>query len=229
MALKLIIFDLDGTLVDSRVDIMHAVNYAISPYNIEPVNLAETTTLVGEGATRLIGKLLEKRKASLDISVLVARFESYYAAHPVSHTTLYPGVPETLRFLRDYRKAVISNKFRSIALKVLEGLQLSQYFDEVAGVDTFPERKPSPLPILRILDRIGARPEETFVVGDSIYDIQAGRASGTKTVAVTYGYGSPGFSDNADFIITDFPQLIDVVSHFDSDAVGERTGRSEIK
>ena len=212
MALKLIIFDLDGTLVDSRVDIMHAVNYAISPYSMEPASLAETMTLVGEGATRLIGKLLEKRKVNLDISLLIARFESYYSTHPVSHTTFYPGVPETLRSLHNYRKAVISNKFRSIALKVLEELQLSQYFDEVAGVDTFPERKPSPVPILRILDLFEARPEEAIVVGDSIYDIQAGRASGTKTVAVTYGYGSPGFSDSADFVITDFPQLIDVVN-----------------
>jgi phosphoglycolate phosphatase len=214
MALKLIIFDLDGTLVDSRVDIMNAVNYAISPYSIEPVSLAETMTLVGEGATRLIGKLLEKRKVNLDIPVLVARFESYYSSHPVTQTVPYPGVPETLRSLHDYRKAVVSNKFRSISLEVLEKLQLAQYFDEVAGVDTFPERKPSPLPILRILDKFGARAEETFVVGDSIYDIQAGRASGTKTVAVTYGYGSPGFSDNADFVITEFPQLIAVVNGF---------------
>jgi phosphoglycolate phosphatase len=214
MALKLIIFDLDGTLVDSRVDIMHAVNYAIAPYSMEPVNLQETTELTGEGAPRLMEKLLKKRKGHLDISVLVDRFESYYSSHPVTHTVPYPGVPETLRSLRDYRKAVVSNKFRSISLEVLEKLQLSQYFDEVAGVDTFAERKPSPLPILRTLDKFGARPEETFVVGDSIYDIQAGHASGTKTVAVMYGYGSPGFSDNADFVITEFPQLIDVVNGF---------------
>jgi phosphoglycolate phosphatase len=218
MVLKLIIFDLDGTLVDSRVDIMHAVNYAISPYGIEPVHLQEMPELVGEGAIRLMEKLLKKRRVSLDISMLVDRFESHYSAHPVSHTVPYPGVPETLRSLRDYRKAVVSNKFRSISLQVLEKLQLSQYFEEVAGVDTFPERKPSPLPILRILDTFEARPEETLVVGDSVYDIQAGRASGTKTVAATYGYGSPGFSDNADFIIADFTQLIEVINRFNETA-----------
>ena len=223
MALKLIIFDLDGTLVDSRTDIMSALNYAISPYNVEPVSLDETMTLVGEGATRLIGKLLEKRKISLDLSLLVARFESYYSEHPVSHTAPYPGVPETLRYLHNYRKAVISNKFRSIALKVLEGLQLSQYFDEVAGVDTFPERKPSPVPILRILEQFEVKSEEAFIVGDSIYDIQAGRASGAKTVAAAYGYGSPGFSDYADFIITEFPQLISVVNRLvQLSTVGDR-------
>jgi phosphoglycolate phosphatase len=218
MVLKLIIFDLDGTLVDSRLDIMHALNYAISPYGIEPVHLQETTELVGEGAIRLMEKLLKKREVHLDISALVDRFESHYSAHPVTHTVPYAGVPETLLSLRDYRKAVISNKLRSISLQVLEKLQLSQYFENVAGIDTFPERKPSPLPILRILDKFAARPEETFIVGDSIYDIQAGRASGTKTVAVTYGYGSPGFSDNADFIITDFPQLIDVINRFNGAA-----------
>ncbi len=216
MVLKLVIFDLDGTLVDSRLDIMHAVNHAISPYAIEPVDLPETTELTGEGATRLMEKLLKKRNVDLDIPVLVDRFESYYSAHPVSYTVPYPGVPETLRSLPEYRKAVISNKFRSISLQVLEKLQLSQYFEEVAGADTFPERKPSPVPILRILDRLAVRPEETLVVGDSIYDIQAGGAAGTKTVAVTYGYGSPGFSDNADFIITHFRQLIDVVNRFNA-------------
>jgi phosphoglycolate phosphatase len=214
MILKLIIFDLDGTLVDSKVDITNAVNYAISPYCVEPASVEETTTLVGEGVTRLIAKLLEKRKVYLDLSVLVARFRSYYSEHPVSHTAPYPGVKQTLRSLHRYRKAVISNKFRSSALEVLGELQLSQYFDEVAGVDTFPERKPSPVPVLLILDQFKARPEETLIVGDSIYDIQAGRASGIKTVAAAYGYGSPGFSENADFTITDFPQLIDVINRF---------------
>jgi phosphoglycolate phosphatase len=222
MVLKLIIFDLDGTLVDSRVDIMNAVNYAISPYSMEPMSLEETTILVGEGVTRLFAKLLEKRKVNLDMPGLVARFESYYAAHPVSHTAPYPGVPETLRSLHNYRKAVISNKFRSIAVTVLEELQFSRYFDEIAGVDTFPERKPSPVPVLRILDLFEVRPEETIVVGDSIYDIQAGRASGVRTVAVSYGYGSPGFSDNADFVITEFPQLIDVINRLERGfAVGD--------
>ncbi|MBP1731238.1 MAG: phosphoglycolate phosphatase [Deltaproteobacteria bacterium] len=190
---------------------MHAVNHAISPYAIAPVTLQETKELTGEGAIRLMEKLLKKREVDLEISTLIDRFESYYAEHPVSHTVAYPGVPETLRSLRDYRKAVISNKFRSISLQVLEKLELSQHFDEVTGVDTFPERKPSPLPVLRVLDRFAAKPEEALIVGDSIYDIRAGRAAGTKTVAVTYGYGAPGFSDDADFIITDFPQLIDIV------------------
>ena len=223
MILKLIIFDLDGTLVDSKVDITNALNYAISPYSMEPVSVEETTTLIGEGVTRLIAKLLEKRKANLDLSVLVARFRSYYSAHPVSHTVPYPGVQQTLRSLHRYRKAVISNKFRSSALEILEELQLSQYFDEVAGVDTFPERKPSPVPILRILEQFEVKSEEAFIVGDSIYDIQAGRASGAKTVAATYGYGSPGFSDYADFIITEFPQLISVVNRLvQLSTVGDR-------
>jgi phosphoglycolate phosphatase len=222
VALKLIIFDLDGTLVDSRPDIMHAVNHAISPYGIEPVNLPETTELVGEGAIRLMEKLLEKRNVDLEISVLVDRFEWYYSAHPVRHTVVYPGVPETLRFLRDYHKAIVSNKFRSISLEVLKKLGLAQYFEEVAGVDTFPERKPSPLPVLRMLERFATSPEETIMVGDSMYDIQAARAAGAKAVAAAYGYGSRGFSEDADFIITDFPQLRDIVKRLNSTSAGLR-------
>lgn len=225
VTLKLIIFDLDGTLVDSRPDIMHAVNHAIAPYAIDPVDLVETTELVGEGAIRLMEKLLKKRKVSLDVPALVDRFESYYSAHPVSHTVVYPGVPETLHSLRDYRKAIVSNKFRSISLQVLERLGLSQHFDEVAGVDTFPERKPSPLPVLRMLEKFSVNPEEALMVGDSMYDIQAARAAGAKTVAAAYGYGSRGFSDDADFTITDFPQLVEVVERCTGSAPG-RLGRS---
>lgn len=208
------IFDLDGTLVDSRADIMHAVNYAISSHAIQPVSLEETTELVGEGAMRLMEKLLKKRGVRLDPAMLVDRFESYYGAHPVSHTVAYPGVPETLQALHQYRKAIVSNKVRSISLEVLERLDLSRYFEEVAGADTFPERKPSAVPVLRILEKLAVRPEETLIVGDSAYDIEAGRAAGTKTVATTYGYGAPGFSNNADFVITAFPQLIDVINRF---------------
>jgi len=220
VGLKLIIFDLDGTLVDSRADIMHAVNYAIASHGIQPVSLQETMELVGEGAIRLMEKLLKKRKAHLAISTLIDRFESYYAEHPVSQTVPYPGVTETLQALHQYRKAVISNKFRSISLQVLERLNLSRYFEEVAGADTFPERKPSPVPVLRILEEFGARPEETLIVGDSTYDIEAGRAAGIKTVAAMYGYGAPGFSHNADFVITEFSQLIDVVNRFNATMVG---------
>jgi phosphoglycolate phosphatase len=212
MPLKLIIFDLDGTLVDSSVDISNALNYSIAPYGIGQVSVKETLTLVGEGVTRLIEKLITKRGRRLEIPVLVARFMDYYATHLADNTVAYPSVPDVLEKLRKFRKAIISNKSESLSLQVLDSLGLRQFFDFVAGADTLSKKKPSPEPILEVLSRFAVSPRETVIVGDSIYDVEAGRAAGIRTVAAMYGFGAPGFSRNADFEIGsmgDLPLLLE--------------------
>jgi phosphoglycolate phosphatase len=211
MDIKLLIFDLDGTLIDSSVDISNALNYAIQPYGLGPVSVAETITLVGEGVTRLIGKLLEKRCKDVALPPLVERFLWHYSAHFADHTSPYPGTREMLDALSGYRKAIISNKLESLSLQVLDALDLHKYFDCVVGGDTVPQKKPSPEPVLSVLSRFGASPCEALLVGDSIYDIEAGRAAGVKTVAVLHGYGSPEFSERADYAITSIIGLLDVI------------------
>ena len=109
MKIKLIIFDLDGTLVNSSVDITNALNYAIGPYGLEKLTVARTISLVGEGVTSLIGKLLGQSAADRK-NVVLNRFLDYYSEHLTDFTVPYPGVRETLEMLGDYRKAVISNK-----------------------------------------------------------------------------------------------------------------------
>jgi phosphoglycolate phosphatase len=212
MAVRLIIFDLDGTLIDSVGDICAAVNYAIGPHGLTPVSLEETRASVGEGVSSLIEKVLALKKAtSLDREELTKRVLEYYSSNLVANTAPYPGVRETLEYLGACRKAVISNKLTRLAEKILEALDLLKYFEVVAGSDSYSERKPSPVPILRVLSLLGVPPYEAVMVGDSLYDMAAGRAAGLKTVAVTYGYGTPGFSDGSDFVIDRFSQLLEVI------------------
>jgi phosphoglycolate phosphatase len=215
MPTELLIFDLDGTLVDSSVDISNALNYAIQPFGIEPVSLAETLTLIGEGVTRLIGKLIERREADLDLPILLDRFFDHYTVHFADHTAPYPGVEEVLQALCDRKKAIVSNKRESLSLRMIEAMGLRRYFNYVAGGDTFSEKKPSPLPIIDVLSRFGVPPENALLIGDSIYDVEAGRAARVRTIAALYGYGSPGFSRRADYEITTIYELPEVVRQSD--------------
>ncbi|HME44005.1 MAG TPA: HAD-IA family hydrolase [Syntrophorhabdales bacterium] len=212
MAVRLIIFDLDGTLIDSVEDICGAVNYAIEPHGLAPVTLEETRASVGEGVPSLIEKVLTLKKATfLDTEALTKRVLEYYSSHLVAKTAPYPEVRETLEHLGACRKAVISNKLTGLAERILEALDLRKYFEVVAGSDSCPERKPSPVPVLRVLSLLDVPPQEALIVGDSVYDMAAGRAAGLGTVAVTYGYGTPGFSEGCDFVIDRFSELLEVV------------------
>lgn len=218
MSVELVIFDLDGTLIDSSPDIASSVNHALQPFGVPPLTVEETRELVGEGVTRLIDKVIERRRENLpsgaaepDRMLLLRRFLDHYAAHLTDHTTVYPGVGETLERLAGHRKAVISNKREDLSVAVLRELGLLRHFELVLGSDTTPERKPSPVPIRFVLARTGVRREAAIIVGDSNYDIEAGRAAGVRTVGVTYGYRSVDFLRGADFIITAMPELVDVL------------------
>ncbi len=215
MPIKLIIFDLDGTLIDSSIDIANAINYAIEPYGARPITVKETISLVGEGITRLIEKLIERESINADRNALTERFLEHYSAHLIDNTTIYPGVRETLQKLKDYKKAVISNKREALSTKILNDLGLLKYLDLVVGSDTTPERKPSPIPILHVLSRLNIKPEETVIVGDSNFDIEAGKAAGIKTIAVTYGYRPLDLLKGADFIIDRMDELIDIFRRFE--------------
>ncbi|HEX8947937.1 MAG TPA: HAD-IA family hydrolase [Dissulfurispiraceae bacterium] len=207
----MLIFDLDGTLVDSSGDICDSINYAVAPCGVPPISVGETVGLVGEGITRLMEKIIEKEGLRVDKDALVKRFLDYYAAHLVDKTTVYPGVRETLEGVDGYKKAVISNKLEALSLQVLERLGIARYFDLIVGSDTTPERKPSPVPVLHVLSRLDVRPEAAAIVGDSNYDVEAGKAAGIRTIAVTYGYRTVDFLRGADFIIKRMDELTDIL------------------
>jgi len=212
MPVKLIIFDLDGTLVDSSVDVSNALNYAIRPYSSLEVSVEETIALVGEGVSALVGKLVEERGIDIDLPTLVRRFLDYYRTHLTDHSAPYPGAEKTLRALSRQKKAVVSNKLEALSIQLLKTLNFLEYFDYVAGGDTSLQKKPSPVPILNVLTRFDTLPSDALFVGDSIYDMAASRAACVKSVAALYGYGSPGFSDGADYSIERIEELIDLVA-----------------
>ena len=150
MPVKLLIFDLDGTLVDTCGDITNALNYALNNYGMEGLTVESTKQLVGEGLTRLVEKVLGAEKDRLRDDVM-GRFLAYYSEHLTDYSVAYPYVRETLEALGGYRKAVISNKRESLSARLLDMLDLRKYFDLVVGSDTTPEKKPSPVPVIYVL------------------------------------------------------------------------------
>lgn len=204
--IKLIIFDLDGTLVDSSVDIANAMNYAIAPYGLDEISVERAKQMVGEGVTRLIEKMVAEERAEIRPAVL-ERFIQYYSDHLADFTLPYPGVVEALEGLQNYKKVVLSNKREGHSKRLLDMLGLSRFFDAVLGSDSVEERKPSPKPVFQILRMFSVAPEEAVIVGDSGFDIEAGRTAGVKTVAVTYGFRAVEFLREADVLIDDMREL----------------------
>jgi len=207
MSLKLIIFDLDGTLVETVQDITNALNYALMSHGIKKLTVKETTELVGEGITRLVEKVLPEGKEQLKDDVM-KKFLEYYSEHLIENSKEYPHIRETLENLNHFKKAVISNKREVLSKRLLEELDLEKYFNLIVGSDTAGERKPSPVPVLYVISKLNVRPEESIVVGDSYYDIKAGKMAGAKTVAVTYGYQPKELLKEADYLINDLRELV---------------------
>lgn len=204
---KLVIFDLDGTLVDSSEDITNAINYATKGMGLKAFSVPEIVDLVGEGLPRLIEKSLPQRLSARKDEVL-EKFLVYYSAHLTDNTRPYPGVEDTLACLSSSLKAVLSNKREDLSRRVLQETGLLKYFDFVAGGDTFQERKPSPLPVAAILEKFQIRQKDAIIVGDSEVDIQTGRRAGVCVIGVSYGYRSRDFLREADHIIDRIDALI---------------------
>jgi|YNPNPStandDraft_1061719.scaffolds.fasta_scaffold00425_22 phosphoglycolate phosphatase len=214
MRYELIIFDLDGTIADTCQDITEALNHCLKLRNISIFSTQEVKKMVGEGVRRLIEKALQSKKVSFSedlLNELIKCFISYYGEHIADFTKTYPEVEDTLEKLKPFKKAIISNKTEYLTIKTLEQLNLKHYFDFIAGSDSFPEKKPSPLPILKVIEKFSVPKDKTLIVGDSNIDIEAGKSAGVQTVAVTYGYREKELLKDADFMIDNFGELIKIV------------------
>ncbi len=207
-AARLLVFDLDGTLVDSKEDLSNAVNVALESFDLPPLPKPVIYSYVGDGASALILRALPKEKAALLPEVL-DRFLAYYRRHLLDSTRAYPGVAEALRkWAGIYRMAVLTNKGVEMSREILSGLSLDGYFFEVRGGDSFDTKKPDPEGLLHLLREAGAEAREAIMVGDSRNDVLAGRGAGAVTCGVTYGLGASGFAESPpDFTVDRFPDL----------------------
>jgi phosphoglycolate phosphatase len=212
IAARLLVFDLDGTLVDSKEDLATAVNVALASFDLPPLPHPVIYSYVGDGASALIRRALPAEREGLLQDVL-DRFLSYYRRHLLDTTRPYPGVVEELRrWSGIYRMALLTNKPIVMTEAILSGLSLSRHFFEVRGGDSFETKKPDPQGLLHILGVAGVAPRDAVMVGDARNDVLAGRGAGTVTCGVTYGLGADGFVDHPpDFTVDRFPDLFDRV------------------
>jgi phosphoglycolate phosphatase len=212
-SIKLVIFDLDGTLIDSRLDLVHSVNAALR--HIQRPELPEDViaSYVGDGAPILIQRALGGEVVD---EALVRKgleyFLSYYREHKLDHTTVYQGIREALGAIQSSgngvprKMAVLTNKPVNPSRAIVEALGLGSYFSQVYGGNSFSTKKPEPEGALKLLAETGVRPEQAAIVGDSHVDIRTGRNAGLWTIAVTYGFAPHTLEGESPDVTLDTPQ-----------------------
>jgi phosphoglycolate phosphatase len=209
--IKLIIFDLDGTIIDSLDDLTDATNYMLFKMGKGSLSREQVKRLVGQGARRLVERAVPGIPAD-DLERALSYFISYNDNHIVDKTRLYPNVTGALMSLRESgcRLAIISNKNSALCRKVVSALGVEDLFEVVMGADTIPFRKPSPEPVLKLLGDFGVNPDNAVIIGDSINDVAAGKAAGVLTVGCTYGYGELSEVEDADYLVGAFAEILDL-------------------
>lgn len=210
--ISLIIFDLDGTLVDTLEDITASVNFTLSRLGRPPLPLDTVRQYVGDGIEMLMGRALGGRTELLDDAVGV--YKVHHSRNLVVRSRLYPGVREMLEHFQAVPKAVISNKTLEFVQPLLAGLGIAGSFRVVLGADAGMPLKPAPDSLLHIMQALGASRERTVMVGDGTTDMRAGKAAGVITCAVTYGFRPEEELRKAgpDHVIHALPELKDLFS-----------------
>jgi phosphoglycolate phosphatase len=208
-----IVFDLDGTLIDTAPDLVESLNHTIAARDLTPVSYEDLTHLVGQGARVMIQRAFALRGAPLaedEIPALLDRFIAHYEAGMPGKSKPYPGLVEALDRLKaaGYKMAVCTNKMERLAIPLLERLDLTRYFSAIAGGDTFAFRKPDPAHILATTERAGGRAGKILMIGDSVNDILAARNGDIPSIAVPFGYSDvPVETLGASHVIGHFDEL----------------------
>jgi len=215
---KLIIFDLDGTLIDSSPDLALAVNHMLSTIGRETFSTNTIHYWVGNGAQTLVKRALSG-SSTIDETIDPTLFEesleiflNFYAKNLAVKTVTYPHVKETLTRLKDenYTLAIVTNKPFAFVSPILEALELNEFFKLILGGDSLEEKKPHPLPLLHICETLGFSVEEAVMVGDSKNDILAANASNMQSIGLTYGYnyGEAISIYEPDAVFSDFSDIL---------------------
>jgi len=213
--LRALIFDLDGTLVDSAEDLRAALNQLLGGLDLRPIEANEIKGMIGDGVLKLVERALVAAHGDpQQKDALLPRFLEIYQANSANLTRCYPAVLETLDLLhsKGFRLAVVTNKPVLATNKILEALSLAEFFPVVVGGDSVQQRKPHPAPLLEAARRLGVEVSQSLMVGDNIHDVEAAHAAGMRCVAVSYGYHHrPPSEFNADHLIDHFGDLLPLV------------------
>ena len=204
---QLLVFDLDGTLIDSRADLTDGVNHMRRHYGLEPLPIDTVSGYIGDGVRQLVERSLQG--ADVDIDEALRINKEYYDAHLAVHTTLYNGVAEGIRRLKEagHQLAVLTNKPGDPSRAVLRHFGLEDSFFTILGGGDLPRLKPEPDGIFHCMRVSGADPDATWMIGDHYTDLAAAKNAGVQSAFVQYGFGDErGFKPDAYFV--SFPELV---------------------
>ena len=219
-SLPALVFDFDGTLIESAPEIHACLNRLMTEYERPQLSREQVVGMIGKGVAHLVEQGFEATGGKPDdFDAALAHFIDIYNNAPIDETPLYDGVPETLARLHDagHVMAVCTNKLYEPTVKILEGVGLAHYFRVITGGDTFPVRKPDPGHLLGVLERLGLEPGDAIMIGDSPNDIGCAIAAGVRSIAVSYGYpGMPPEEMGATRLIDRFGDLPDAIASLGS-------------
>ncbi len=187
---ELVLFDLDGTLIDSKVDIANSVNFTLRDLDLPQRSLAEIFSFVGDGVKRLLQLSVGETNVT-QYEEALRIFREYYLAHCLDFTEFYPRIQEILSHPSERTFAIVTNKTREYTVRIIEGLGATQHFSEIECPRDSSELKPDPGMLLRVLEQLAVPVDRTLMVGDSTNDVRAAQAIGMKSCAVGFGYGNP--------------------------------------
>jgi phosphoglycolate phosphatase len=193
---RALVFDLDGTLIDSKLDLVLSVNATLAPLGRAPLAHETICGYVGNGVPSLMRRALGEGASEQEVEQGIAHFLAYYRAHMLDNTVTYPGVREGLEMLRRRPMAVLTNKPVRFSQAILQGLGISHYFRRVYGGNSFATKKPDPEGVNALLHELAVEPREAMIVGDSPVDVRTARNAGTWVCGVSYGLGAEGLRDD---------------------------------
>jgi len=217
---RTLIFDLDGTLIDSKLDLALSVNATLAELGREPLPHEQIFSYVGQGAPALISRALGNDSSEQDCLLGLEFFIKYYSAHKLDNTLLYPGVRETLDALTGMPMAVYTNKPVRVSRSIVQELGIANHFRLVYGGNSFERKKPDPMGVETILREFGAAPTQAMFVGDSEVDVQTARNAGTWVCGVTYGFGSHRLAEYPPDLLVD--NLTEMLPHLSSGSTQDR-------